>query len=174
MIGIRKKYILFALYVLLAGAVFFAARWYLTGGSSSEKADYSIDRSALENLRLSDNQALYSEYDQAEVVNVYVTVHEGIDEKTGEVYNFEELNELRSEDDGNPALRASVKIGDLQNGEYSLGSDNDEINCAFSMRGDSARKQDLKSYKIKIYDGAGSFRGQTVLNLNKHMVDDTR
>jgi spore coat protein H len=174
MIGIRKKYIYSLLCILLAATLFWGLKWYLTGGSVSEKDEYEIDRSALENFRLFDNPALYTEYDQSEVVKVYVTVYEGIDEKTGQVYNFQELNRLDSEEDGDPALRASVMIGNPANGEYILGSDGGEINCTISMRGQSARKYNNKSYKIKLFDGAGSFRGQTVLNLNKNSSDYTR
>ncbi len=132
-----------------------------------------IDLSVLEDEKLSDNQALYNEDSFYKVWRIYITVYTGTDEKTGGVYDLSALNSINSTSP-DPQLDAVAKIMDPEAGEYVLGGDAADINCLISQRGQSARKAEQKSYKVRLFESAGSFQGQQTLNLNKHYVDVSR
>ncbi|MGO4374985.1 CotH kinase family protein, partial [Paenibacillus sp. MCAF20] len=58
--------------------------------------------------------------------------------------------------------------------EGKFGFGEDKANAKISLRGNSSRYEAQKSYKIKLYDEAGLYMGQRVLNLNKHSADLSR
>lgn len=174
MIPIRKKYvtkIFIPLFILCVTATVYL--FFLVHFENNTQSEPMIDRSVLDSIRLQDNPELYSMYNQGNVIDVYVTVYGGVDAKTGKSYTFDEMNTIRLAETGEPSLDASVKIEDPSSGEVLAGSDKDTPNCEISLRGESSMLYNQKSYKIKLFDGQGSFRGQTTLNLNKHISDTT-
>jgi len=174
MIGIRKKYLV--RYIIPIGAVFLAAAvvclvLLISNMEKDNETSIKLDKSIIKEEPLKDNLLLYTEYDQGDVITAYVTVYNGIDPKTGILYDFDEMNKLKTESDGEPKLRAHIKIVDRDDKTIVLGEDGEDPNCTIELRGQSTRREELKSYKIKFYDGIGSFRGQKVLNLNKNTKD---
>ena len=131
------------------------------------------DLSLLENQRIKENTELYRAEDRFKVYEMYVTVFNGPDAKTGEIFNLQSLNLI----DGlepDPQLDAFVQIKDPDTGHILLGNTGSEVNSTLSQRGQSARLAEQKSYKIKVFDNQGTFQGQQVLNLNKHTFDNSR
>ena len=163
--------------VLIILAVFFMAGAFIYLRFFHNKSDNfispEIDKSALNDVKLSDNQNLYNDDSLYKVWSVYITVYTGTDETSGGVYDLEDLNSI-SATSPDPKLDAVVKILDPKTDQYVLGADASKINCTISQRGQSARKAKQKSYKVNIFDSAGSFQGQQILNLNKHFVDKSR
>lgn len=58
--------------------------------------------------------------------------------------------------------------------EGTFGAGLAEPNAMLQLRGESSRRAPVKSYKVKLADGAGRWRGQREINLNKHGFDLTR
>ena len=144
-------------------------------GETAAPSSLTPETDTLNRMRLTDNRELYTQYPPDDVVNIFVTVYTGTDPATGIIYDFDKMNTIRTKEEGNPALKATVKIEDpAVPGKYIVGGEAVTPNCLISQRGDSARLYSNKSYKIKIFDDEGTFRGQSVLNLNKHMNDDSR
>ncbi len=161
-----------ALLTIMAGA----AAVYFSFFYQRQKEEFIppvIDPTILQDLALQDNRSLYSETDPYKVWTVYAVVYQGTDEKSGGVFNLDDLNAITTLSP-DPQLDASVRVVDPDTGKTILGNDTDQVNSILSLRGQSARKAEQKSYKIKLFDGQGTFEGQQVLNLNKHTVDTSR
>ncbi|HVV87281.1 MAG TPA: CotH kinase family protein [Kofleriaceae bacterium] len=60
----------------------------------------------------------------------------------------------------------------FREGDFGAGAR--EPNGVLSIRGGFSRLNAQKNYKIQLDDGAGRWRGQKEINLNKHMTDLTR
>jgi len=167
---IRNGFVVFVLLVGLATAIYFLW-WY----NKSEEAftPPEIDFSLLDALGINDNLALYKEEDRYKIWDLYVTVYQGSDEKTGGIFDLTSLNQIMGMTP-DPQLDALVYIVDPETGNRIFNTEEIEVNSTISLRGQSARLVDQKSYKIKVYDGQGTFQGQQVLNLNKHTSDPSR
>ncbi len=198
----RKKYIRWIIIITvavicLAAAIIYANNYEkaLAAKAGNDAAKAAVEaltaaKAELGSKGLSDAGELYGKYPLNEVVNVYLTVYEGTDPKTGIVYDFNALNSLKSEAEGDPSLLASVRIDDPSETGIYYGSPTgsgaartvaasaaavpSEPNCEISQRGESARMFIGKSYQIKLFDTEVPFRGQWILNLNKHYEDPTR
>ena len=132
-----------------------------------------IDFSQLDALGINDNLALYKEEDRYKIWDLYVTVYQGTDAQTGGVYDLTSLNAIMGMTP-DPQLDALIYIIDPDTGNTFFNTESVQVNSTFSLRGQSARIEEQKSYKIKVYDGQGTFQGQQVLNLNKHTSDSSR
>jgi spore coat protein H len=132
-----------------------------------------IDFSQLDALGIQDNPALYKEEDRYKIWDLYVTVYQGTDSETGGIYDLTSMNEIMGLAP-DPQLDALVYIVDPDTGKTIFNTEDIQVNSTFSLRGQSARLEEQKSYKIKVYDGQGTFHGQQVLNLNKHTSDSSR
>jgi spore coat protein H len=167
---IRNGFIGLVLLTGLAAAIYFFW-WYQTPEEVFTPPE--IDFSQLDAMGIKDNPALYKLEDRYKIWDLYVTVYQGSDEKTGGVFDLTSLNAIMGMTP-DPQLDAQVYIVDPDTGNRIFNTVNTEVNSTFSLRGQSARIEEQKSYKIKVYDGQGTFQGQQVLNLNKHTSDPSR
>lgn len=131
------------------------------------------------NLPIRDNDALYQSDNDLEVVTMYLTVQQGsasdnADHTWEEVnensaYYYDELGIERYQVDG------ILKVGD-DSGPIAgaFGYDDLTPNVTVTIRGQTSTRSRQKNYRIKIKDGKGSYKEQTVINLNKHVTDRMR
>lgn len=133
----------------------------------------------LDAMTVIDDMTVYSADDPDSVVYFYVTVRYG-SKARGTDHTFTEVNSaVRFVDDThadiNVLAEALVQIGD-ENGPKAgmLGYGETKSNATIQIRGNSSSRQPVKSYKLKLDDGAGLWRGQSNIALNKHVFDPTR
>ena len=131
------------------------------------------------NLPISDNDALYQSDDDLEVVTMYLTVQQGSasdntnhtweEVNENSAYYYDELGIERYQVDG------ILKIGN-ENGPIpgAFGYDDLTPNVTVTIRGQTSTRSRQKNYRIRIKDGKGSYKEQTVINLNKHVTDKLR
>lgn len=126
---------------------------------------------------MDDNASLYN-YDRTGVTCMYVTVVEG-SASAGTDHTFSEVNSYINTPGTVGAVQiladAIVKIGDENGpGEDQIGYYATSANATINVRGRTSTEAALKSYKIKLNDGAGLWNGQSTIALNKHPGDPTR
>jgi spore coat protein H len=138
-----------------------------------------IDEPSSENKELGnivnyelEDKRIYQQDNPFSVVNLYVTI---LEENEMEFYELNHWYEQKSNKLKSPILKIIVQEGD-ENGPKSsfFGYGEKKANASLGVRGNSSRLEVQKSYKIKLEDHAGLWRGQTVFNLNKHVQDRTR
>lgn len=136
---------------------------------------WDIENSPLNDMPLQENKGVYKEDIDNEVITLYLTVYPTPD-KEGNVLTMEDFDRIQARQmDYNPELEVLVQEGD-ESGPVSdgFGFKALEPNGIIRVRGHSARGGLYKSFKVKLYDRAGTFRGQKVFNLNKHPFDTTK
>lgn len=135
---------------------------------------------AIDNLPLRDNPEVYKFDDPSSIVTVYVTVRKG-DAAENADYTWQQVNSfnkawyLTGKVVTVGKAEAIVQFGDETGplpGEF--GYDAEMPNAMISVRGSSSSLAEQKSYKIEFFDDAGTWRGQSTLDLNKHPYDPTR
>lgn len=142
---------------------------------------WSMETSVLNGQPLKEDKSIYSGRDRGKINYVYITVFPTKDEN-GDILTFKAFDRHTARNkDYNPILDANVVFGSApaagSNGgaDNSLGSLNgqnvDTVNSTIRVRGNSARGEAYKSYKIKFKEDAGLFDEQSTLNLNKHVGD---
>jgi len=117
---------------------------------------------------------VYDAYDDSILHYIYVTVLETTDDITGQRVTMRDLNNVTSVDQ-NPIVEVFFQEGDEEGptgGIYE--SSVIRANATMKVRGASSRAADQKSFKISLAGVAGTFLGQTTLNLNKHAYDPIR
>jgi len=147
-----------------------------TGNVSDEPIVFS---NSTVNYKLKDNKSLYENDDDNSVITMYLTVTKGNSSEstnhtweevnTYSVYYYEEkgverygVNGLLQVGDGN-----GPQIGELGYGKQAP-------NCTVTIRGQSSSSYGQKNYKIKLKSNSEGWRGQTVINLNKHQGEGLR
>ncbi len=125
------------------------------------------------NLPITDNDAVYEQDDDLEVVTMYLTVQQGREvdgtnhtwEEVNQysVYYYDELGIERYKVEG--VLQVGNENGPVE-GEYGYHAMSP--NVTVSIRGQTSTNREHKNYKIRIMDGKGSYKNQKVINLNKH------
>jgi spore coat protein H len=127
-------------------------------------------------MSIQDNRALYDESQKDEIVKLYVTTFTGSNESNSKRYTLDDLNKAAKDSPEEPNVQIIVREGlnGQDSAEGSLGYNATLPNARMQLRGQSARVPSLKSFKIKLYASAGTWRGQNTLNLNKHYYDSTR
>lgn len=127
-----------------------------------------------------DNADIYQYDDPASVVTMYVTVRKG-DAADHTDFTWAEVNDFTTWLYLNNAVaevgkaEAIVQIGDEQGplpGEVGFGAV--VPNGTIQVRGATTSLSPQKSYRIELRSSAGEWRGQSIINLNKHVFDDTR
>lgn len=133
----------------------------------------------IEEAGLSEDLSVYSEDDPDSVVYFYVTVQKG-DPGSDTDHTFDQVNNtVRFIDNSHAAIdvyaRAIVQVGD-ENGPQMgmLGYGVEKANASIRIRGNSSSTMSQKSYKLKLDDEAGLWRGQRNIALNKSIFDVTR
>lgn len=163
--------LIIALTFLISGCKVPGAGSRTTAGTASNSEDMSANAG---NGHLQEDKRIYSEDQIDSVVNLYVTV----DSKQNDSDAFYKLNhwyDLHDIAEDSPQLNIIVQQGDENGpkpGEFGYGTSTP--NATIEVRGATNRAAAQKSYKIKLKDSAGLWRGRTVLNLNKHSFDFTR
>lgn len=128
---------------------------------------------------LRDKNLLYSQYDNTEIVTMYLTVSKGNDGE-GTNHTWEEINTYSAYDYEEMGVDRYKVAGLLQvgnadglvAGEFGYGQV--APNCTVQIRGQSSSRNPQKNYKISIKDNKGDWRGQTTIALNKHQSDGLR
>ncbi|MGG4440723.1 CotH kinase family protein [Brevibacillus fortis] len=126
---------------------------------------------------LVDNRSVYEQDVDGSLVYLYVTVvneeNEGLKTTT-----FKEINQSpNGMNEKGEDLKAKVIMqeGTVEGPVQGLfGYGETRANGSIELRGESSRKSEQKSYKIRLYDKAGYWRDQRNINLNKHKSDLTR
>jgi spore coat protein H len=134
-----------------------------------------IDENLQPSSKLIENRKIY-EYGQDEpITHIYVTILHSTD---GKPYTFQDLNhwyDFNSIKSDSPSLDVMVQEGTEKGpGKGDIIFQKDVVNSTIEIRGNSTRIGAQKSYKLKLLDSAGLWRGQKTLNLNKHVNDMTR
>ncbi len=134
----------------------------------------------INNVPLQDNAELYKSDDPSSVVYMYITVRQGNPSDNTD-HTWVEVNSYSKWLGGAPS---EVVVGKaeviLQIGDESgplpgeLGYAETVPNATIQIRGNSTSAKPTKNYKIEFFPGAGEWRGQTTLDLNKHLFDDVR
>lgn len=135
--------------------------------------DTSID------IHIRDKNLLYTQYDNTEIVTMYLTVSTG-NEGEGTNHTWEEINTYSAYDYDEMGVERYKVAGLLQVGNENglipgeLGYGQIAPNCTVQIRGQSSSRNPQKNYKISIKDNKGDWRGQTTIALNKHQGDGLR
>lgn len=130
-------------------------------------------------IHIRDKNLLYSQYDNTEIVTMYLTVSTG-NEADGTNHTWEEINTYSAYDYDNMGIDRYKVAGLLQIGNEDglipgeLGYGQVAPNCTVQIRGQSSSLNAQKNYKISVRDNKGSWRGQTTIALNKHQGDGLR
>ena len=117
---------------------------------------------------LMEDKRIYQEESQ-EVVDMYITIPKNNNESFYELNHWYDLNSTNT--DG-PSLDVVFSLDGKR--EKAQGLSTAQTNATMSITGRSTRVAPQKSYKIKLKDSAGLWKGQRTLNLNKHSYDMTR
>ncbi len=134
----------------------------------------------IDDLPLQENLSIY-QYDQpSSIVYMYITVRKGNSSDNTD-YTWGEVNDFTKWVNGAPVFiivgKAEVilQIGD-ESGPLpgELGYAETVPNATIQIRGNSTSDKEQKNYKIELRARAGEWRGQTTLNLNKHVFDTIR
>ena len=130
-------------------------------------------------IHIRDKNLLYSQYDNTEIVTMYLTVSTG-NEADGTNHTWEEVNTYSAYYYDELGVDRYKVAGLLQVGNEEglipgeLGYGQVAPNCTVQIRGQSSSKNAQKNYKISIRDNKGSWRGQTTIALNKHQSEGLR
>ncbi len=133
----------------------------------------------INDVGMMEDKTVYDADDETSVVCFYVTVRKG-DAGSETDHTFAEVNSVvRFRDNAHFAddvyARALVQVGDETGPTMgSLGFGQTETNATIRVRGNSSSAMPQKSYKLKLDDDAGLWRGQRNIALNKSIFDETR
>ena len=127
--------------------------------------------SSLNGQPLREDKGIYVQ--DSGIYDVYLSVFPTKDDD-GNMLQFSDFSRHTSMDHTyNPVLNCNIQI--LKEGEKPDPLlDLDNKNATIRVRGNSARGDAYKSYKVKLDEEAGTFYGQKNLNINKHSSDITK
>lgn len=119
-----------------------------------------------------EDSRLYEFEKKDSVVTFYITIGS---ENEASFYELNNWYSIHNSDTASPKLDIMIQEG-TEKGikEGFFGFDETEMNASIQLRGKSTRVAAQKSFKIKLFDSAGLWKGQKTLNLNKHPYDATR
>ncbi|WP_432357137.1 exopolysaccharide Pel transporter PelG [Sporosarcina sp. UB5] len=125
--------------------------------------------------KLIEDKRLYERDVDDSVKALYITIwpDEHPDSSSVDWYALNRMTDRHSD----ASLRITIAEGfedgaGPQSGMFGYGAD--APNAKISIRGNSARKDLQKSYKIKLFEETGLWHDQRILNLNKHSYDLSR
>jgi spore coat protein H len=134
----------------------------------------------INNLPFQDNPDIYQYDAPTSVVTMYVTVRVG-NSTDNSNYTWKQVNDFTKwfyTNNKNVVVgrsEAIVQVGDEKGpipGELGYGAV--VSNATIQIRGASTSLLAQKSYKIELRSQAGKWRGQTTIDLNKHVFDPSR
>lgn len=144
-------------------------------GTHIDKQDIQTET----DIHLRDKDLLYTQYDNTEIVTMYLTVSTG-NEGEGTNHTWEEINTYSAYDYDRMGVERYKVAGLLQVGNEEglvpgeLGYGQVAANCTVQVRGQTSSRSPQKNYKIAIKDNKGDWRGQTTIALNKHQTEGLR
>ena len=167
--------LVFALLIIGIGSIDFQEA---TDSELGTKIDLE-DIQTAEDIHLRDKNLLYTQYDNTEIVTMYLTVSTG-NAGEGTNHTWEEVNTYSAyyyDELGIDRYKVAglLQVGDengLIPGEFGYGQI--APNCTVQIRGQSSSLNAQKNYKISIKDNKGNWRGQTTIALNKHQSEGLR
>ena len=128
---------------------------------------------------VAEDKSIYDQDEETSVVTMYLTVQQG-NAADNTDHTWDEVNQYSTEYyDENDLERnkceAILQIGD-ENGplEGELGYGESVPNATVQIRGQTSSRRDQKSYKIRLKENMGEWRGQRTIALNKHVGDPVR
>ena len=180
----KIKAVFLVLVLLLTLAAVLGAVSVMNATTTQEEMDLgqAVSTAAFakgEDVHIRDQNLIYSQQINDEIVTMYLTVYTG---NTAENTNhtWEEVNTYSAYDYEEMGIDRYQVAGLLQVGDES-GPLPDEFgygymspNCTVQIRGQSSSRNVQKNYKISIKENKGSWRGQTTIALNKHQSDGLR
>ena len=162
----------FALGLGLAGCGQDVADEEASDASGSDEAR-AVEKAPAGDYVLRDRKSIYADDDEDSVVVMYLTVRRGNSGESTD-HTWEEINAHSKywyEEQGvaQYACEAILQIGD-ETGPLpeELGYTALAPNATVKVRGQSSSYYSQKNYKISLKKDKGSWRDQTVINLNKH------
>ena len=120
-----------------------------------------------------DDKRLYERDDDTEVTNLYVTILPNKKIPTLDWYTLNRSKDKLNSDYFNIIVQEGLPDGNGLSSDL-LWYNTTTTNAKIYLRGNSARTDAQKSYKIRLGESAGAWKDQTVLNLNKHRSDGSR
>ena len=146
---------------------------------TKQEAIQKAPAETLDEQHLHDNPLIYANDDDTSVVTMYLTVSRGNkaentdhswDEiNTYSVYDYDQMGVERYQ------IAGLLQVGD-ENGPTAgqVGYGETVPNATVQIRGQTSSRNPQKNYKIELKEGAGSWRGQRTISLNKHQTDNLR
>lgn len=168
--AIGAKLSILALVILSGCTPAKQAETFESASPNAAKEDASIVSSSLK-----EDKRLYERDVDDSVKALYITIwpDEHPDKSSVDWYGLNRLIDRYS----TASLSITMAEGEEGGGgprSGMFGAGDDEPNAKIRLRGNSARGDSQKSYKIKLFDKAGVWNDQRVLNLNKHIGDFSR
>lgn len=144
-----------------------------TKESGKEETKQEVQKQSNESEQsFGEDSRLYDFDKKDSITTFYITIPK--ENKT----SFYELNNwysIHNSDSESPNLDIIIQEGTEKGLKKSgVGYNDDDANATIQLRGKSTRVAPQKSFKIKLNDSTGLWRGQKSLNLNKHPYDATR
>lgn len=141
-------------------------------GKVQQKETVSKEHKDKEVYGIEDDPRLYEFEDKSSLVTFYITISP---DNENSFYELNNWYSIHNSNEKSPKLDIKIEEG-TENGikEGNFGFDSPNANATIQLRGRSTRIATQKSFKIKLYDKTGLWRGQKTLNLNKHPYDGTR
>ena len=167
--------LLFAVLLSLCGCDLFPQASDTDLGTKVDPEEINTEQ----DIHLRDKDLLYTQYDNTQIVTMYLTVSSG-NAAEGTDHTWEEINTYSAYDYDRMGVdrykvAGLLQVGDengLIAGEFGYGQV--APNCTVQIRGQSSSRNPQKNYKIAIKDNKGDWRGQTTIALNKHQGDGLR
>lgn len=173
---IKEKGDLILLLVSLAAVLVFAVLYWKSlvpieepeTVKGSALSNWDVSQSAMNGAPLREDKGIYE--DNVNIYDVYISVFPTKNEE-GKMIDFSAFDLHSARDHSyNPILNCNVQILP-EGGKPDPLLDLDSKNATIQVRGNSARGDLYKSYRVKLSDEAGTFFGQKSLNINKHCTD---
>jgi spore coat protein H len=139
---------------------------------TTELDDWTLENSPLNGLPLVENKTIYKVDQPDDLDTLYITVFPTETDDGIIDFSIFDLHESLNQD-FNPILYANITLGD-SNGKLSVLTDTTLVNGTIRVRGNSTRGAAFKSYKLRFTSENGSYKGFTILNLNKHVYDPSK
>lgn len=125
--------------------------------------------------KLVEDRRIYDYDNDKPLIHLYVTILHSTDGKPTSFYDLNHWYDFNSIKSESPSLDVIVQEGSEKGpGNGQLIVQKGVANSTLQIRGNSTRIAPQKSYKLKLLDSAGLWRGQRTINLNKHAYDLTR
>ena len=119
------------------------------------------------NFKLEEDRSVYAQDNEGSVVDMYVTVLRSSINANKPSYTLADLNKYQfnfySNNQTKPVVRVFFQEGTPKGSKQAV-----TANATMEPRGHSVSEAKQKSFKITLFKGTALWRGQRIINLNKH------